>query len=1146
MTQSRSRRRPPFLHALAWFIPGLLAVAAAGLAAHPLTLIPLLLANSLTMAAICHAIGFDPEPRFTRTVLRRGAAHLVMFTGYSVLVFLLVAWPMLQLSHAPSLSAALLLAAALVLALVAIWRLWPAFGLVFVWDDAYPPQRDGSWIFTATLRSMAFGRHLSREERFFSHFLPAALCLLILAFCAIALTGLVGMLPEEMRIAALAIYALVILPLACLTIANRTLRALLCERHPPRRRTDEHPAVNDAPRPVLSEQERVAGTAEQAAALLAATRDGDIELALALLEVGADPGTTPSPDDRDQRPVLMLAALLPDTRLLRALIARGADVNHASGGITPLLAATRDSLHGRAEAVLTLLANGADPLATDADGNTPLHGAVISADAGVAAMLLDAAAPIDAVNQAGLSPLATACRAANWPLVKFLLERGAKTHPPGGEPALVAAATIADDDPAGIKLLLKQRAAVNALDAGKRHALLGAATEGHEQIVRTLCEAGADVNLADQHGSTALMEAARAGASAIVQRLAEAKADAMARDQHGRDALMLACQSPHADATTISTLLALGADAKAAGSDGRSALDHATATGRWDLVALLDPDTALPTNLSHDLLGEGADTPQHLLDALRFGHWAIVSAFAEPVRTWPQAQLARLYLDLAAPGLGAARRWLLDHGLEAETRLEAPRIDDAETGEQATLPPPGRRLFDALLERLPDAAEAVEDLLQAGASPAGAGLLATALDHLGDTARTAALPMSLLERGADPFGPDARERTPLHLAALHSHEGLLRALLARGCNPNSRDRQQRTPLFAALEHGVDALPLVRRLIAHGADPEAADTHGETALGLALAHPALERWLDWRDWPLPHRPLRADDLPAAAAAGALDAVRRLLELGFAVDARDEQGATALLRACGAGHRDVAACLLEAGADPALSAHSGVTALVAAVSARREALVGLLLQHGVAVDQRLPNEATPLMVAAALGYPDVAGQLLEAGADVKAVDAAGRGALHAAAQFGFEHNDSLRARRLFDSLLARGADINHADREGKTPLLLLLGAQLPPGSDGDATHLGALVPLLLEAGAKVEHADQRGVTALHACAMHAMLAPARVLLSRGADRQATDAFGRSAADVARQLGFVDIAHELGARGPAIPSVRQTLRQPAQPAD
>jgi len=1146
MTQPKSRRRPPLLHALAWFIPGLLAVAIAGLTTHPLTLIPLLLANALTMAAICHAIGFDPEPSFARTVLRRGAAHLVMFTGFTVLVFVLVAWPMLQLSHSPSLSAALLLAAALVLALVTLWRLWPAFGLVFVWDDAYPPQRDGSWIFTATLRSMAFGRHLSREERFFSHFLPAALCLLALAFGAITLTGLVGMLPEEMRVAALAIYALLILPLACLVVANRTLRAMLCERHPPRRRTDAEPASVATPRPVLSGPERVAGTAEQAAALLAATRDGEIERALALLEVGANPDTVPDPCDRDQRPVLMLAALLPDTRLLRALIAGGADVNRASGGITPLLAATRDSWHGRAEAVLTLLANGASPLATDADGNTPLHGAVLSADAGVAAMLLDAAAPIDALNQAGLSPLATACRAANWTLARFLLERGAKPAPTGGEPALVAAAAIADDDPTGVSLLLKHRAAVNALDARQRHALLGAAAEGHEQIARVLCEAGADVKLADEHGSTALMEAARAGASGIVQRLAEAKANALARDQHGRDALTLACQSPHADGDTVRALLALGADAKAAGSDGRSALDHASAAGRWDLVALLDPDTALPASLSRDLLAEGADTPAHLLDALRFGHWATVSAFAERVQAWPPAQLAQLYLELATPGLGSARRWLLDHGLAAEARLEAPRVDDADTGEVAALPPLGQRLFDALLQRLPDATEAVDDLLQAGASPAGAGLLAVALARLDGAAQAAALPLNLLERGADPFGPDAAERSPLHLAAGQAHRELLHNLLTRGCDPNARDGNQRTPLFAALEHGAAALPLVRSLIAHGADPEAADTHGETPLGLALEHPALERWLDWRDWPLPQRPLRGYDLPAAATVGALGAVQRLLELGLAVDSRDEQGATALLRACGAGHREVAACLLDAGADPSLPAHSGVTALVAAVTARREALVALLLQRDAAVDQRLPSEATALMVAAALGYPDIAEQLLAAGADVKAVDSAGRNALHAAAQFGFEHNDSLRARRLFDGLLKHGAEINHADREGKTPLLLLLGAQFPPGSSGDATHLGALVPPLLDAGALVTHADQRGVTALHACAMHALLAPARVLLARGADRQATDAFGRSAAEVARQLGFVDIAHELGARSQAIPSVRQTLRQPAQPTD
>ncbi len=1165
MTQPKQRYYRSPLQALAWFAPSLIAVAIAGMVTHPLTLIPLLLANALAMAASCHTLGFALEPRFGRTVLRRGATHVVMFTAYTAVVFALVAWPMLQLSQAPSLSAAMALAATLVLALALLWRLWPAFALVFVWDDAYPAQADGSWIFTAAARSMAFARHLAREERFFTHFLPAALALLVLAFGAIALAGLYGVLPPEPRVAALALYGAVLLPLGCLLIVNRTVHALLGERGARARQLAqgndiELPEVIAAPAVAVTHtptaDEPLPDGPDQGQALLTATRDGDIERALTLVAAGADPNAAPPADDRDQRPVLTLAALLPDTRLLRALIASGADVNRASGGTTALLAATRDSWHGRAEAVLTLLANGADPLLTDGAGNTALHGAVLSAEPGVAAMLLDAAAPINALNASGDSPLVVACRAANWALATFLLEHGAKPAPVDGTPALVAAAGIADDDPTGVKLLLKQRAAaVNTTDAQHRSALLVAAAEGHEQIAQALCAANADVNLADDHGSTALMEAARAGAGGIVQLLAAAEADACLRDQHGRDALILACQSPRANVETVRALLALGAEPKALGPDGRSALEHATTTGRWDLVALLDPQTPLPASLSTELLTPGSDTPGHLLDALRFSHWAIVSTFAERVREWPQAQLAALYIDLATPGLAAARHWLLEHGLDAEARLSpAPAIGAATTPAAVADPvdnvPPaltlGPRLFDALLQQLPASAEAVDDLLQAGASPAGAGLLALALSHTDNTAATAALPLHLLHRGGDPFGPDARGRTPLHLAAVNAQAALLQALLALGCNPNTQDREGRTPLFAALEHGAEALPMVRALIAHGANPEAADSNGETPLGRALEHPSLERWLDWRDWSRPKRALRADDLPAAAGAGALASVQRLLELGFAVDTRDAQGASGLVRACGSGHAEIAACLLDAGADPTLAAHSGVTALAAAITARQVPLVTLLLAHDVATDQRLPNAATVLMVAAALGYPEIVEALLDAGADVNAVDDAGRSALHAAAQFGFEHNDSLRARRLFDVLLKHAADINRADREGTTPLLLLLGAHMHPGSTCDVTHIGALVPVLLDAGAQVRHADLRGVTALHACAMHALLAPARILLARGAERDAPDAFGRSAADVARQLGYIDVAHELAVRSNVIPSVRQTLRHPAPPGD
>ncbi len=1151
MSYSKLRRPTPFLQALLWFVPGLIAVAIAALSDHPLSLIPLLLANALTMAAVSHAIGFDPEPHFLRTVMRRGAAHLVMTSAYVVLVFVLVAWPMLKLSQEHSLGATLMLAASLVIALAALWRMWPAFGLVYLWDDAYPPQSDGSWIFTAVARSVAFGKHLSREERFFTHFLPAALALLVLAFTAIVLSGLYGVLPSELRITALAIYGVVLLPLCCLIIANRTLRALLCEGRRPLRQPAggvEEPRRAPVPKaapPVLSEEERTAGTPEQAQALLAATRDGDIERALALVEAGADPNTAPEAGDRDQRPVLMLAALLPDPRLLRALIAKGANVNHSSGGFTPLLAATRDSWHGRPDAVMTLLANGASPLATDLEGNTALHGAVLSGEPIVAAMLLDAGAPVNALNRQRVSPLAAACRAANWPQVKFLLEHGAKPTVPDGEPALVAAAGIADDDVEGVRMLLKARASVNAVDARHRSALMESASEGHEQIARVLCAAGADASLIDQRGSTALMEAARAGAVGIVQLLAEAQPDARVRDSHGRDALTLACQSPHAHAETIRALLALGAEPKALGSDGRSALDHAAAAGRWDLVTLLDPETPLPTNLRFDeAMPEGADSPAHLLDALRFGHWAVVSTFVHRVREWSQGQLAQLYLDLAGPGLGAARRWLLDHALTAEARLQPQLVDDADMvdGGDVALPPLGRRLFDALLLQLPTSIEAVQDLLDAGASPAGTGLLAQALQRLDGSANSNAFALRLIEGGADPFGPDVRERTPVHLAAAQAQLPVLQNLLARGCNPNTRDAQGRTPLFAALEHGQASLPLVRVLVAHGADAEATDANGETPMGLAFEHGDVERWLDWGEWPRPTRTLREEDLPAAAAAGGLAAVERLLELGFNVNTQDSKGATALLHACGMGHREIAARLLDHGADMGLGARNGMTPLVAAVSGRRDALVALLLEHNVAVDQRLPGDATALMVAAAMGFPDIAEQLLDGGADIQAVDARGHSALHAAAQFGFEHNDSLRARRLFDALLKRDADANLADSEGKSPLLLLLGAHLRPGSDCDPTHVGALVPVLLDAGARIEQADQRGVTALHACAMHALLPPARVLLARGADRSAADAFGRTAADVARHLGFVDIAHELAARQGAMPSVRQTLRQPA----
>jgi len=1147
MPNAKPRRRPSLLRSLPCFLPALAAVALAAYGTHTLALLPLLIANTLCMAAMCHAIGFDPETSFLRTVVRRGAAHLILFSLYTAIVFGLIAWPLLALSQAPSLFATLGLCAALVAALALLWRLWPAFGLVFVWDDAFPEGGERSWISTALSRSITFAAHLtSEQEHFFTHFLPAALAYLALAFGALAFTGIGTVLPDELRTAALFLYAVALLPICTLIAANRTLRTLLCESRGKRKPTDDEPPQPDPgmappPRPAPAQEpaanapHRNLSAAALNQALLDAAREGNVDEALALLESGADPDALPAAGARDQRGALVLAALLPDTRLLRALIARGAQVNRVHADVTALLAATRDSYHGRAEAVMTLLANGADPRIADRDGNTPLHHAALAAEPSIAAILIDAQAPLEALNRNRHSPLGTAAGAANWGLLKFLLEHGAKCEPAQGEPALRAAAAIAEDDPAGVALLLKHKARVDAVDGLSRGALMSAALEGHVRIVRALLDAGANVNLADRHGTTALMEAARAGAHETLAILAAAQPDVRARDAHGRDALLLACQSPRANAHCVRALLALGADPHARSGDGRNALEHAAGAGRWDLVALLDPTTPLPS--THAVAAQpepGADTPAHLLDALRFGHWAVVSGFSDRARAWPMAELASLYLDLLDASAALARSWLLGHGLAAEATLED-----------------GTRLFDAMTEHLPASLDAMRQLLDAGASCAGAGRYARTLARLVDAEHAAPFALDLLARGADAFGADAGGRTPLHHSACAALMPVLHALLARGADPNVRDRQGATPLHIALTaERTIALPLVRTLIAHGADPESPAANGETPLGLALARgdATLEHWLRWSVWPLPRRPLRAGDLPLAAASGDAEAVSKLLELGFPIDTRDERGASALLRACGAGHLETAQRLLERRADAALAAASGATPLSAAVSARRAEMVRLLLEHGAKVDQRLPGNATALMVAAALGFPQIVETMLECGADAALTDEHGHTALHAAARFCFESRDSLRCRRLLDALLSAGgngpAHVDARDTHGATPLLLLLGAQAKADAVADGTHLGALLPVLLDAGASHDHADARGVTPLHACAMHALFAPARVLIARGASRDATDTFGRTPADVARVLGLVDLAMELAPRG--VPGVSRVLRQPAQSAE
>jgi len=275
-------------------------------------------------------------------------------------------------------------------------------------------------------------------------------------------------------------------------------------------------------------------------------------------------------------------------------------------------------------------------------------------------------------------------------------------------------------------------------------------------------------------------------------------------------------------------------------------------------------------------------------------------------------------------------------------------------------------------------------------------------------------------------------------------------------------------------------------------------------------------------------------------GDADAVRRLLDLGFAVDSPDTQGCTALLRAAGGGHRAAVELLLARGADPQRPANTGATPLSAAVSMRQADIVALLLQAGAALEHRLPGGVTVLMLAAALGLPDIVARLLTAGANVHAGDAQGLTPLHCAALYGFTSRDKPRLVALFDTLLLSGAEPDQVAAGSVTPLLLLLGARAEPGTACDEEVVLAGVERLLDEEVSLETQEPRGFGPLHLAALHGLLRVVQRLLRAGADPDLRDALNRTPREIAVMRGFVDVAGEFVPVAPGA-SMARFLREP-----
>uniref|UniRef100_A0A3B3TAB1 Ankyrin repeat domain 52a n=1 Tax=Paramormyrops kingsleyae TaxID=1676925 RepID=A0A3B3TAB1_9TELE len=678
---------------------------------------------------------------------------------------------------------------------------------------------------------------------------------------------------------------------------------------------------------------------------------------------------------------------------------------------------------GHLEVVKLLVSRSADTACKDKRGYTPLHAAAASGQIDVVKYLLRLGAEIDEPNAFGNTALHVACYTGQEAVANELVNRGANVNQPnlrGYTPLHLAA--VSTNGALCLELLVNNGADVNMQSKDGKSPLHMAAIHGRFTRSQILIQNGI---MSSEFPWMPLqtLECLPDSAAASV-RLCPSLSVSV-----GLPAIYppISCLL-HRNVECLNLLLSSGADLSKKDKLGRTPLHYAAANGGYQCsVALVRAGAEV-----NEPDGKGC-SPLH--------YAAASQAFRRQPTEEEKAKEAFLCLEhLLDNGADPAVRnasgytavhYAAAHGnkqnLELLLEMSFNCLGDVESS--APVSPLHLAAYNGHCEALRVLAETLVNLDVRDSGGRTALYVATQRGH-------GACVEVLLAHGASRLLKERRRKwSPAHVAAAHGHIDCLQALMDNGERddlPDVIDAMGQTPLMLAVLGSHTSC--VSLLLERDATPDAGDKWGRTAL---------------------HR---------AAVVGCEDCVLALLEHEAYVLCRDVRGRTPLHLAASCGHTELLSCLLQAAArtdplDPLLD-YSGYSPLHWAAYHGHEDCLEVLLEHKPFSIQE-GNPFTPLHCALIRGHDGVAELLVETlGSQLVNIrDAKGRSPLHAAA-----FAESLPGLQL---VLRRGAEVDAVDHAGRSALMVA----------ADRGQTAAVEFLLHRAKVDLSLLDMNKNTALH---------------------------------------------------------------------